>query len=78
MECVNLKEMFGDKYRVIVGPEHRAERGTNVKRAVDPWQHQIKGRRGHVQFCVLWRFTKTAGAERCGRPHRKLSSEPTA
>lgn len=48
MECPNLQERFGTIYRVRVSDDHKAERGTVVKRLVDPWHWQIVGKYGHV------------------------------
>lgn len=60
MQCINLKEQFGDKYRVRVGPEHFAERGTLTKKAVDPWHCYIPAsarKRAHV---YPWSETRLA------------------
>ena len=55
--CPNLKELFGDRYRVKVEESHHAERGTEVKRNVDPWLLLIPGQYGH---CFPWSETRLA------------------
>ena len=57
MKCPNLKELFGDRYRVIVEESHQAERGTEIKRAVDPWLLVIPGKYGH---CFPWSDSRLA------------------
>ena len=36
MQCVNLKEMFGDRYRVVYEEAYSAEHGEGGRR-IDPW-----------------------------------------
>lgn len=47
MECVNLKERFGKKYRVDYEESYYAERGDGA-RADDPWLQTILCQRGRV------------------------------
>jgi hypothetical protein len=46
--CPNLKELFGDRYRIKVEESHGAERGTEIKRNVDPWLLIIPCQNGHI------------------------------
>jgi hypothetical protein len=41
MKCINLRSKFGSTYRVVVGPEHEAEKGYATKIKVDPWHFRI-------------------------------------
>ena len=47
MNCVNLKKMFGKRYRVRYEESYRAEHGENA-RVEDPWLMVIPCRNGHI------------------------------
>ena len=57
MKCPNLTEMFGDRYYVNVEESHKAERGTEIKRSVDPWLLILPGKYGH---CFPWSESRLA------------------
>ena len=46
-KCIDLKEHFGDLYRVVYEESYQAERGHNG-RAHDPWLLTIPCRHGHI------------------------------
>ena len=45
--CIDLKERFGDRYRVVYEESYGAERGKSG-RAHDPWLLTIPCRHGHI------------------------------
>ena len=45
--CINLKERFGDVYKVGHEESYHADRGENA-RTVDPWYMQIPCQHGHI------------------------------
>ncbi len=47
MECVNLRERFGKRYRVEMEKSYYAERGQNAW-TDDPWLQIIPGQYGHI------------------------------
>ena len=47
MDCVNLKERFGRKYRVTYEESHYAQYGPRAQ-TDDPWLQIIPCRRGHI------------------------------
>ena len=47
MECPNLRELFGEAYRLAFEESYHAEHGENA-RVDDPWLQTIPGRFGHV------------------------------
>lgn len=81
MRCINLKEEFGNVYRVIVGPEHLAERGTQVKRVVDPWHCQIPAAarfKAHVYPWSDTRFAVSRDFKVGNKINQELLALPTA
>ena len=64
VECVNLRETFGQRFKVTMEESYAAERGPGAW-ADDPWLQIIPGRRDHVYPWDLTRLaatTKTTGA----------------
>ncbi len=47
MECVNLKKVFGDRYRITRDDSYFAERGESA-RAEDPWLQVVPCQHGHI------------------------------
>jgi len=47
MDCVNLKERFGRRYRVVYEESYHAERGQHAH-TDDPWLQIIPCRLGHI------------------------------
>ncbi|MHB8953846.1 MAG: hypothetical protein ACYC4U_12825 [Pirellulaceae bacterium] len=47
MECVNLKKMFGDRFKITWDESYFAEHGENA-RADDPWLQIIPCQHGHI------------------------------
>jgi hypothetical protein len=45
--CINLKERFGRRFKVVYEESYCADRG-NVARAEDPWLMIVPGRYGHI------------------------------
>ena len=45
---INLKQQYGDTYRVDVDESHYADRQSTQKRSVSPWNYILKGKKGHV------------------------------
>ena len=55
--CPNLKELFGDRFRVVVEESYYADTGNEKRVAVDPWLLLIPGKHGH---CFPWSETRLA------------------
>ncbi len=47
MECINLKDLFGDRYKVTFEESHAAEHGSDGW-TPDPWLMVIRCRRGEI------------------------------
>ncbi len=45
--CINLKERFGRRFRVVYEESYRADRG-HAARAEQPWLMIVPGRYGHI------------------------------
>jgi hypothetical protein len=64
MKTINLKERFGDRYRVTFEESYFAERGKEA-RADDPWLQILLCRHGHISPCggnILMTSTNKHGA----------------
>lgn len=48
MECLNLKELYGEVYRVKMDSTYKEERRLGNCERYDPWLQFIHGTRGHV------------------------------
>ena len=47
MKCVNLRERFGDRYKVRCEESYYADRGAGARKE-DPWLMILLGRYGHI------------------------------
>ena len=47
IECINLKEAYGDRYRVEYEASYHAEYGPSARNE-DPWLMIITGKNGHI------------------------------
>jgi hypothetical protein len=47
MTCINLKERFGDRFKVVYEESYYADRGENA-RAEDPWYMILLCQNGHI------------------------------
>ena len=47
LTCINLKERFGRRFKVVYEESYWADRGTGA-RAEDPWLLIVPGRYGHI------------------------------
>ena len=79
--CIDLRAEFGKDYRVTVGPEHESERGTSVKRVVDPWHYRIdavKSRKAHVYPWSASRLAISRDLKVRNKVNQELLGLPTA
>jgi hypothetical protein len=75
MDCVNLRERFGRRYRVEYEESYYAERGPGA-RADDPWLQIIPCRAGHI---YPWGPAMLAASTSSrGSTARKLAALPGA
>ncbi len=73
MDCVNLRERFGDTYRVAHEGAYCAEYGPNAHRE-DPWLTVIPCENGHI--CPWGRSTLTACTTSAGSVAKRLKVLP--
>jgi hypothetical protein len=73
MDCVNLRERFGRRYRVEYEESYYAQYGPHA-RTDDPWLQIIPCRRGHI--CPWGPSTLAASTNGRGPTARKLIALP--
>ena len=69
--CINLKERFGRKFKVIYEESYYAQYGPRA-RVDDPWLQIIPGRRGHV---YPWDLARLAATSKTSGPTAKRLPE---
>lgn len=73
MICLNLRELFGDKFRITHDESYAGER-SEFRSAEEPWLQIIPGQLGHV---FPWSETRLAAAtHRRGPVARRLMAIP--
>ncbi len=73
MDCINLKDRFGDRYKVVYEQGYYAEYGQNAYRE-DPWYMILLCQHGHV---CLWGGERLAACtRRSGQIVKRLMSLP--
>ncbi len=75
MTCINLKERFGDVYKIQYEESYHADRGENA-RTVDPWYMQIPCQHGHI--CPWGGGILVACTDRRGSVAKRLAKLPCA
>jgi len=73
MDCVNLKERFGNRFKIQHEESYAAER-SEFRTAQEPWLQIIPCRHGHI--CPCGRSTLAACTDKAGGVARRLKALP--
>jgi len=73
MDCVNLKERFGNRFKIQHEESYAAER-SEFRTAQEPWLQIIPCRHGHI--CPWGRSTLAACTDKAGGVARRLKALP--
>ena len=64
MNCRDLKEIAGTRFRFEVEASYLAETGNTMLVQVDPWMYFIRCQKGHKDIRVGWRRRNAQGCAR--------------